>query len=215
VTELRFAVVAAVVTACAAAASAQTVSMGGSLGSKALLVINGKARNLAVGESVDGVKLLAVHGNDAVVEVQGKHVSLQLGGAPANLGGAASEGTGQQIKITAQSGGHFLTSGTINGRTVNFVVDTGATNVALSAAEADRIGLSYKNGSLTYSSTANGMIVAYRVRLATIRIGDVQVYDVDATVVPAPMPYVLLGNSYLQRFQMRRENDLLTLDKRN
>ena len=214
-TDLRFVLLAVAAWAGVGIASAQSVSMGGSLGSKALLIIDGKARNVAVGTTVDGVKLLSVSGNDAVVEVKGKRVSLQLGGAPANLGGAASEGTGQQIKLTAQTGGHFLTSGSINGRTVNFVVDTGATNVVLSAAEADRIGLAYKNGSLTYSSTANGTIVAYRVRLGSIRIGDVQVYDIDGTVVPAPMPFVLLGNSYLQRFQMRRENDLLTLDKRN
>ncbi|MEO8922441.1 MAG: TIGR02281 family clan AA aspartic protease [Caldimonas sp.] len=213
--DLRYVLFAAALSGCAGVASAQTVSLGGSLGSRALLIIDGKAKNVALGSTVDGVKLLSVSGNDAVVEVQGKRVALQLGGAPINLGGAASGGTGQQIKLTAQSGGHFLTSGTINGRTVNFVVDTGATNVVLSAAEADRIGLEYKNGPLTYSSTANGMIVAYRVRLASIRIGDVQVYDVDATVVPASMPFVLLGNSYLQRFQMRRENDLLTLDKRN
>jgi aspartyl protease family protein len=215
VSDLRVVLLALAASAAAGIASAQTVSMGGSLGSKALLIIDGKARNVAVGTTVDGVKLLSVNGNDAVVEVQGKRVSLQLGGAPANLGGAPSGGNGQQIKLTAQTGGHFVTDGTINGRTVRFVVDTGATDVGISAAEADRIGLAYKNGPLTYSSTANGMIVAYKVRLASVRIGDVQVYDVDATVVPASMPFVLLGNSYLQRFQMRRENDLLTLDKRN
>lgn len=201
--------------ACAVAASAQSVSLGGSLGSHALLVINGKAKNVAVGSTVDGVKLISVSGNDAIVEIQGKRVALQLGGAPANLGGTASAGNGQQIKLFAQTGGHFITSGTINGRTVNFVVDTGATDVAISEAEANRIGLDYKNGRLTYGSTANGMIVAYKVSLATVRIGDVQVYNVDASVLPASMPYVLLGNSFLQRFQMRRENDLLTLDKRN
>jgi aspartyl protease family protein len=200
---------------CVGAASAQTVSLGGSLGSRALLVIDGKAKNVALGSTVDGVKLLSITGNDAVVEVQGKRVALQLGAAPVNLGGAPSEGVGQQIKLTAQSGGHFITSGTINGSTVRFVVDTGATNVAISAAEADRIGLKYTDGKLTHSSTANGVVVAYRVVLASVRIGDVQVYNVDATVLPASMPYVLLGNSFLQRFQMRRENDLLTLDKRN
>ena len=47
-----------------------------------------------------------------------------------------------------------------------------------------------------------------------MRIGDVQVYNVDASVLPAPLPYVLLGNSFLDRFQMRRENTQLTLDKR-
>lgn len=211
----RVAFVFAALWAWAGASLAQSVSMGGSLGSHALLVIDGKAKNVAVGSTVDGVKLLSVSGNDAVIEVKGKRVALQLGGSPVNLGGAASEGIGQQIKITAQSGGHFFTSGTINGRTVNFLVDTGATSVALSESEANRIGLEYKSGKLAYNSTANGMIVVYHVSLASIRINDVQVYNVDAVVIPAPMPYVLLGNSFLQRFQMRRENDLLTLDKRN
>lgn len=206
---------ALVAAACVAGgASAQTVSMGGSLGSRALLVIDGKARTVAVGSTVDGVRLVSVSSNDAVVEVKGQRVTLPLGGAPANLGGAPSEGTGRQIVLTAESGGHFFTSGLINGHTVRFVVDTGATNVAMSEAEANRIGLQFKNGKLGFSNTANGVVVAHRVSLASVRIGDVQVYNVDATILPAPLPYVLLGNSFLERFQMRRENDQLTLDKR-
>jgi aspartyl protease family protein len=195
-------------------ASAQTVSMGGSLGSRALLVIDGKARNVAVGSAVDGVRLVSVTGNDVVVEVKGQRVTLQLGGAPANLGGAPSEGTGRQIVLTAESGGHFFTSGLINGHTVRLVVDTGSTNIAISEAEANRIGLEYKNGKLGFSNTANGVVVARRVSLASVRIGDVQVYNVEATVLPASLPYALLGNSFLERFQMRRDNDQLILDKR-
>lgn len=198
----------------ALSASAQTVSMAGSLGSRALLVIDGKPRQVAVGNTVDGVRLVSVTGNDAIVEVQGKRVALQLGGSPANLGGAASEGTGDRIVLTSESGGHFLTSGTINGRTVRFVVDTGATNVTIGQAEADRLGIDYKNGQRGFTNTANGAVPAYKVSLAAVRIGDVQVYNVQATVLPAPMPFVLLGNSYLDRFQMRRENDRLTLEKK-
>ena len=48
-----------------------------------------------------------------------------------------------------------------------------------------------------------------------VRVGDVEVYDVDAAVLGASMPYVLLGNSFLTRFQMKRENDVLRLEKRN
>jgi aspartyl protease family protein len=214
VIDLRSLVVMAAALGGLAGASAQTVSMGGSLGTRALLVIDGKAKSIAVGSSVDGVRLISVSGNDAVVEVKGQRVTLQLGGAPANLGGAPSEGTGRQIVITAESGGHFFTSGLINGHTVRFIVDTGATSVSLSEAEANRIGLDFKNGKLGYSNTANGIAIVHRVSLASIRIGDVQVYNVDATVLPAPLPYVLLGNSFLERFQMRRENDLMTLDKR-
>ena len=127
----------------AAAASAQTVSMAGSLGTRALLVIDGKPRQVAVGSVVDGVKLVSMNNHDAVVEVKGQRVALQLGGSPANLGGAASGGTGDKIVLSAVSGGHFVTSGNINGRTVRFLVDTGATSVAMSQAEAERIGLDY------------------------------------------------------------------------
>ena len=196
------------------AAHGQSVSMAGSLGSRALLVIDGKPRQLAIGETAGGVKLLAVSTNDALVEVNGKRVALQLGGSPANLGGAASAGTGDKIVLTSVSGGHFVTSGTINGSAVRFFVDTGATTVTMGAADAERIGLDYKKGQLGYTSTANGVVPAYRVMLSSVRIGDVQVYNVEATVLPSSMPYMLLGNSFLDRFQMRRENDRLTLEKK-
>ena len=199
---------------CSTCALAQSVSMAGSLGSRALLVIDGKPRQIAVGSTVDGVRLVSVTGNDAVIEVQGKRVTVQLGGAPANLGGTASEGTGDRIILTSESGGHFVTSGTINGRTARFVVDTGATNITMGQAEADRLGIDYKNGQRGMTNTANGAVPAYRVSLSAVRIGDVQVYNIEATVLPAPMPFVLLGNNFLTRFQMRRENDVMRLQAR-
>ena len=179
-----------------------------------MLVIDGKAKNVGLGSTVDGVKLISVTGNDATVEVQGKRVALRLGGAQVNLGGKASEGGGNQIVLTMESGGHFLADGAINGKVVRFVVDTGATTVSLGQSDADRLGIDYKNGQRGYVSTANGAVPAYRVSLTSVRVGDVQVYNVDATVLPAAMPVVLLGNSFLGRFQMKRENDRMTLDKR-
>ena len=199
---------------CAAGAAAQTVSMGGSLGSNALLVIDGKPKNVAVGTTVDGIRLVSVTGNEAVVEVKGKRVSLRLGDAQVNLGGKGSEGSGRQIVLTAESGGHFFANGSINGKSVRFVVDTGATSVSMSADEADRLGIDYKKGPRGMARTANGVVPMYQASLASLRIGDVQVYNVQATVVPAPMGYILLGNSFLTRFQMKRENDVLTLDLR-
>ena len=206
--------VAAMLLGCAAAASAQTVSMGGSLGNNALLVIDGKARTVAVGATVEGVRLVSVTGNDALVEVKGKRFTVRLGDAHVNLGGKASEGGGKQIVLTAQSGGHFFANGTINGKTARFVVDTGATLVSMDQYEADRLGIDWKNGRRGISRTANGDAPFYATTLPSVRIGDVQVYDVPALVSPAPMPYILLGNSFLSRFQMKRENDVLTLDLR-
>lgn len=195
-------------------AAAQTVSLGGSFGTKALLLVDGKPRHVAVGSTVDGVKLVSVSGNDAVVELQGKRVTLMLGGAQVNLGGKPGQESGGQIVLTAESGGHFYASGSINGKAVRFVVDTGATTIAMSQSDAERIGLDYKNGLRGYVNTANGSVPAYKVSLSSVRIGDVLVHNVDATIVPAPMTHILLGNSFLSRFQMRRDNDRMTLDRR-
>ena len=199
---------------CAGGAAAQTVSMGGSLGSNALLVIDGKPRNVAVGATVEGIKLVSVTGNEAVVELKGKRVLLRLGDAQVNLGGKASEGGGKQIVLTAQTGGHFHANGAINGQSVRFMVDTGATLVAMDKYEAERLGVDYKNGRRGMTRTANGDVPVYAAKLASVRIGDVMVYNVDAAVLPTPMPYILLGNSFLTRFQMKRENDVMTLDLR-
>ena len=199
---------------CAGGAAAQTVSMGGSLGSNALLVIDGKPRNVAVGATVDGIRVVSVTSNEAVVELKGKRVLLRLGDAQVNLGGKASEGGGKQIVLTAQTGGHFHANGAINGQSVRFMVDTGATLVAMDKYEAERLGVDYKNGRRGMTRTANGDVPVYAAKLASVRIGDVMVYNVDAAVLPTPMPYILLGNSFLTRFQMKRENDVMTLDLR-
>ena len=193
---------------------AQSVSMSGSLGDKALLVIDGTPRTVATGATVRGLKLVSVSGSDAVVEVQGKRVTLGLGGAQVNLGGAPSDGGGTQIVLTAGSGGHFFTAGSINGKAVHFLVDTGATYVSMGAAQAQQLGIDFSKGQRGVSNTANGQIPVYKVKLDSVRIGDVQLYDVEGLVSQAPMEAVLLGNSFLTRFQMKRENDMMTLTKR-
>lgn len=195
-------------------ASAQTVTLSGSMGDKALLIINGTPRTVAAGASFQNVKVVSVTAGEAVVEMAGKRSTLQIGGAPVNLGRASGEGTGSKIVLTAGPGGHFVTGGSINGRAVQFLVDTGASLVAMSEADADRIGLKYKGGQRGYANTANGQITVYHVMLDVVRVGDVQVYNVDAMVGPMQMPAILLGNSFLTRFQMKRENDQLTLDRR-
>jgi aspartyl protease family protein len=140
-------------------------------------------------------------------------LALRLGESPASLGerGQASSG---RISLPADGGGHFMGSGSINGRPVQFLVDTGASTVALSVADAERIGLAFREGPSVRIGTANGLAQGWRVKLASVRIGDVEVYDVDAIVTPQGMPFVLLGNSYLNRFQMRRDNDQMVLERR-
>ena len=197
-----------------APALAQTVSMSGAFTGKALLMIDGAPRTVAVGDTVQGVKLVAVTGGDAVVEVKGKRATLMLGGAQVSIGNAAADGGASQIVLSAGSGGHFTAAGAINGRAVRFMVDTGASVVGIGAAEADVLGIDYRKGQRGMVGTANGAVAAYVITLASVRVGDVTVYNVEALVTPQTMPYVLLGNSFLGRFQMKRENDLMTLSRR-
>jgi aspartyl protease family protein len=188
--------------------------MSGSLGDKALLMIDGTPRTVSAGSTVAGVKVIAVTGSDTLVEIGGRRVTLPLGGAQVNLGAAASTGGGSQIVIAAGSGGHFITDGSINGRSVRFMVDTGATSIAMGEAEARRLGIDFSRGQRGIARTANGEVIAHRVNLDSVRVGDVTVYNVQAVIVPAGMDHILLGNSFLSRFQMKREADVMVLDKR-
>ena len=198
----------------AGAAGAQQVAFQGRMGDKALLVIDGAPRMLATGGSAQGVRLLTLGGDRAEIEVGGKRVALILGGAQVNLGGAAPAGGGTRIVLPMGSGGHFFADGSINGKGAQFMVDTGATNVSMGRAAAERMGVAWQRGTPGLSSTANGTIVVHRVKLDQVRVGEVTLYNIDASVVPVEMPHVLLGNSFLSRFQMKRENDLLTLERR-
>ena len=199
----------------AGAAAAQSVSLQGMLGNKALLIVDGAPpRSVAPGESHKGVKVLSTQGDQAVVEINGQRHTLRLGEAPASVGGGAGPARGGKIVLTAGSGGHFITSGAINGRAVQFMVDTGATSVSMGATEAERLGIDYRKGQVTRTQTANGTVAVYIVKLNSVRVGDVEVYDVDASVLPASSGPILLGNSFLTRFQMTRFNDQLVLERR-
>jgi len=198
------------------AVQAQTVALAGMLGGKALVIVDGGApKSVAVGETYKGVKIDSTEGDSAQVEAGGKRFTLHVGDAPASVGGgAAGGGEGGRVVLSAGSGGHFVSIGQINGKTVQFVVDTGASLVTLSTSDAQRIGLDYQSGQPVRLSTANGVALGWRVKLAQVRLGDVVVYDIDSVVSPGFMPFVLLGNSFLTHFQMNRNNDQMTLDKR-
>ena len=199
----------------AGAAAAQSVTLQGMLGNKALLIVDGGApKSVAPGESHKGVKVLSTLGDQAVVEIEGRRHTLRVGDAPASVGGGAGPARGSRIVLTAGSGGHFLTAGAINGRAVQFMVDTGATSVAMGVADAERLGVDYRKGQLSRGNTANGIVTTYLVKLHSVRVGEVEVFEVDAAVLPAMSGPILLGNSFLSRFQMTRMNDQLVLERR-
>lgn len=193
---------------------AQAVSLAGVLGSKALLVVDGSApRGVSAGEIHQGVKVISVGRDEAVIEIKGTRSTVRLGEAPVSVG--ARGGSGRKIILMSDSRGHFVNQGQINGRVMQFMVDTGATTVAIGKPDADRMGLDYQNGQPVRMNTANGVAQGWRIRLNSVRIGDVEVLNVDAIVTPQAMPYVLLGNSFLGSFQMTRNNDQMVLEKRH
>ncbi len=195
------------------AAAAQSVQLAGTMGGKALLLIDGKPRTLAVGESHAGVKLLSAKEGQAQVDRNGVVTSLRMGDAPAAVGGGvAPNPSAREIVMTAGPGGHFVTQGMVNGRPMQFMVDTGATVIALSEADADRLGLDWRSGQRSVTHTANGAVTTHRITLSAVKVGEITVSNVAAAVVPAPMPFALLGNSFLSRFQMRRDNDVMRLE---
>lgn len=193
-------------------AYAQSVALAGILGGKALLVVNGSApRSVAPGGSHMGVRVVSVGRDGVVLEVAGAQRAIQLGESPVSIGGSAA---GQRIVLKADARGHFINSGFINGRVMQYMVDTGATTVAIGRPDAQRMGLKFEQGQPVMMNTANGTAQGWRMRLESVRVGDVELRSVDAIVTAEAMPYVLLGNSFLREFHMNRSGDEMVLQRR-
>lgn len=197
-----------------ASAHAQTVNLAGRMGERALLVIDGQTRTLAPGQAAGAVRLLRWVGEEAEIEIDGRKQLLRSGGQSALPASPAAAPSGRDIVLSASSGGHFVSEGAINGRSVRFMVDTGATLVAMGRPDADRLGLDLTAARPGVSQTANGPVAVQLITLSSVRVGTVQIANVNAVVMPQPMPYLLLGNSFLNRFQMQRDNDVMRLQLR-
>lgn len=191
---------------------AQEVGLAGIMGSKAMLMINGgEPQAVPVGQTLDGVKVLAINGDQIMVEIGGKKRPLRVGQHAVGV----SNGDGSdKVIMTADVQGHFYTTGTVNGTSVRFVVDTGATSIALGPNDARRIGLDLRRGQRGMTSTANGQVVVTRIPLDTVKIGGITLHNVEAVVLPAEMPVALLGMSFLNRMEMQRDGSTMTLKKR-
>lgn len=188
------------------------VGVAGIFPGKAILVINnGAPRTVPVGgKTPEGIKVLGVDGERATLEVDGKRRVVRIGQQTSMSGDSG----GTSVTLNADLRGHFIGGGAINGVATRFMVDTGATNVVIGAQEARRLGLEARNGEAGYSQTANGTVRTSRIKIDSLRIGEVTVHNVDAEVTSSDMPFVLLGMSALNRFEMQRDGDRMTLKKR-
>ncbi len=196
-------------------AHATRVSIVALFNGKAMVAINSAApKMLNEGDKTpEGVKLISADSNKAVLEIDGKRETLELGQGVATGGVQASSGNAS-VTLTADARGHFVVTGAINGKPVRFVVDTGATMLAMSADEARRLGIRYEQGTKAFASTANGVTPVFKVTLDSVKVGDITLHGVDAMVNPQPMPVILLGNSFLNRVSMNREGSSMVMTKR-
>lgn len=189
------------------------------MGKKAMLVVNGEApRLLRSGQTHKGVTLVAIHSDkqQATIRVNGQKMTVKVGGIPVNASstGAGTPRSTSRMVLHKGSNGHFFTTGYINGKAVRFMVDTGASAVSMGEKTAQQIGIDYKsNGKPTLIRTANGTARAWSVKLKTVRVKGITLNNVDG-IVSTDMPFVLLGNSFLGRFNMQTQNDLMVLTRK-
>lgn len=190
------------------------INVVGLFSNKAVVIINGgKPKTLSVGQVSDGVKLLAADSKTATLLVEGKTRQLGMGQA-ASIGGIDANSS-PSVTLYANAQGHFVSECIINGVPLKFLLDTGATTVALNSGDAKYAKIDYKRGEPVLVSTANGVVTAYRVTIASLKIGGITLNQVEGSVVEGGSPsVVLLGMSALNRLDMKRQDIAMTLTKK-
>jgi aspartyl protease family protein len=179
---------------------------------KAIVSIDGgKPRTLSAGQTIQGVRLLAADSNSASFDVDGKRRTLGMG---QSFAGGVTAAERPSVSLTADARGHFSAAGSLNGYAVSFLVDTGASAIAISAAQAKRIGLDYKSGQAVGVGTAAGVVPAWRVKFNTVKVGSITLNQVDGMVVESGLNVPLLGMSFLNRMEMKRDGQTMTLIQR-
>ncbi len=194
--------------------SGEKISVAGLFKDAAVLIIDGKHRMLRAGQtSPEGVTLHSADSKEAVIEIDGEKQTYPLG---VHIGGAMPAAQSTKVHLYPTRNNMYTAVGSINGFPVNLIVDTGATLVSMNSIEAKRLGLNYRLiGKPATSSTASGLARIYVVRLARVKVGDIVLKDVQGAVHEGAFPkQILLGMSFLGRLDMRRQGQILELEKK-
>lgn len=172
------------------------------LGQEQVLLKQGKTHK-------SGLKLIAVRKSSALIEYQGKRQTIAMNRV---ISAEYSVADKAEVSIRPDQRGSYFTQARINGRSTQILIDTGATSVALSGADARRLGLAYKRGQATTVSTASGVAPAYQIDLSRVSLGALTVHQVRAVVIEGHYPQVpLLGMSFLNQVKMQEEGNILYL----
>ncbi|MDH3899535.1 MAG: TIGR02281 family clan AA aspartic protease [Gammaproteobacteria bacterium] len=181
---------------------------------RAVVTIDGRQRILRIGEtSPEGVRLISADSESALLEVDGKEIRGIL---DSRVSARNRSPEMQSVQIIRNNRGMYTTVGSINGLPVAFLVDTGATQVAMNSAAARRLGIDYRIvGTPAAVTTASGVERAWFVSLDSVKVGDILLQDVAGVVLEGEQPgQVLLGMSYLGRLEITNNGRLMTLHKK-
>ena len=198
----------------AGANAVEKVVVMGLFTNKVVLEVDGNRRILSQGKrSPEGVLLIASDSETALLEINGKKQQLKLG---SHIGNSFSKPEQKSVTLWPTTNGMYQVTGSINGYTVDFLVDTGATTIAMNAVTAKRLGINYRlEGKPAVVETASGRERAYRVALDMVTVGPIRLRNIAAMVLEGEMPsQVLLGMSFLQRLEIQREGTALTLKQK-
>ncbi|WP_417787221.1 retropepsin-like aspartic protease family protein [Stutzerimonas xanthomarina] len=197
-----------------AVTAAPRVQVVGLFPGAAVLNVDGQRKLVRVGQvGPGGVEVVNADSKGAVLRVEGVERSYKLS---RELSSGFAEPERRQLSIAQGQGGHYWVAGSINGQPVQFLVDTGATSVAINEIQARRLGIDYRvDGRQIVVGTASGTAKAWRVNLSSVKVGAIDVLGVEAVVVEGGSPTdALLGMSFLGRVSWREDQGVLKLESK-
>lgn len=179
----------------------------------AVLNVDGRRQLVKVGQTgPGGVQVVSADSRGAVLLVDGVQRSYALGREYSDGFAAPSKA---RLSVARGDGGHYWVAGSIGGQPMQFLVDTGATSIALNEGHARRLGIDYRAGRPIRVNTANGTAQGWQVKLDRVKIGTLEVLGVEAVVLAGGSPSTaLLGMSFLNRVSWREEQGALLLESK-
>jgi len=180
---------------------------------KAMISIDGNNFVMEKGDVVQGVTLLSASGRGARLRLpDGQEKSLGLN---QSIGSAYRKPARRKVTVFSGDHGIFLIAGLVNGQSLRFVLDTGASFVSMSSQQARELGLEYKKGRRGLVQTANATVAVWHIQLDQVKVGGISVANVDAVVLPGDHPpQALLGMSFLKHVKLQRNGSAMTLEQK-